>query len=33
VQFFVGHIMRKSKGQASPQAAETAVRSALAELG
>lgn len=33
VQFLVGQIMRQSKGQASPQAAETAVRSALAELG
>lgn len=32
VQFLVGQIMRQSKGQASPQAAETAVRTALAEL-
>jgi aspartyl-tRNA(Asn)/glutamyl-tRNA(Gln) amidotransferase subunit B len=32
VKFLVGQIMRASKGQASPQAAETAVKTALAEV-
>ena len=32
VKFLVGQIMRASKGQASPQAAETAVKAALAEV-